>query len=333
VKEVQDGSLAAVAINSATLSRSEEDSLRNSYSGKKPSAKTVRAALQDKPMRRKVVTRADHQYLLQRTIGSSALDDVRLAIVGCGAVGSQIAVASAASGARSLVLIDGQSLVVENTYRHALGNSDVGIPKVIALQKHIGCRFPHTHVDATASRLESALDKQPDLLSNVDFMIVALGDETIERRLNQILGASTMRIHTWIEPSGLGGHCLLVPGNEHKGCYECMFAHDIDLGIGNMASLCARGQQFRRTIGGCAGTFTPFGYADTLEAAARTTRMLIDAVTGTSVQHKLVSWIGDEREYLHRGLLLSKRGEALCASRVEQRSDVYRRDCPVCSKW
>lgn len=331
--ELDDGSFTVVAARRARLNKEQERAIRNPYKRKRPPAKKVREALTHNPVRRRGVTRLDLPHLLNRTGGALDFDDASIAVVGCGAVGSQIAVAAAALGVKYLTLIDNESMSAENIHRHALGASDLKKPKAVTLAKLIQGRFPHSEVTPRMKTIEEVFDSTPEILDDVDLFVFALGDETLERRINSYLGSSAMRLHSWVEPLGVGGHCLIVPGGDHKGCYECLYARDDNLILYNMSSLCARGQVFQRTTGGCAGTFTPFGYVDTLDVASKTARMMVSALTDKSVKHGLLSWIGDERKFLDSGFKLSKRGESLLTPREVFRGDVFRDDCKVCANW
>lgn len=331
--KLTDGSSTFLAIRTAQLSESQERAIQNPYRRKPPATKIVRAALQENPIGRRAVTRLDLMHLLNRTAGSSEFDEARIAVIGCGALGSQIAVASAASGVQLLTLVDSELLDAENIHRHALGAKDLKRSKVKALAKHIEERFPHIEVTACFGRFEDVVDNSPDILDEIDLCIFALGDETLERRINAFLGASTIRLHAWIEPYGIGGHVLVIPGGEQKGCFECLYARDEHGTLYNMSSLCAPGQVFQRTTGGCAGTFTPFGYLDTLETAAETVRQLSRLSSEIEVSSGLISWVGDEGPYLSAGFKLSKRGQALLKIRKVHRTDIWRKDCRICSKW
>jgi len=327
-----DGSYALFATRSANLSKEQEKAIQNPYSRKSPSTKRIRQVLLNNRTGRRGVTRLDLSHLLNRTSGQTNLEDARIAIVGCGAVGSQIAVAAVAAGVRFLKLIDNDLMTANNTYRHILGSNDIGKYKVHALSRLIKNRFPLTNVTPIPNMIEKVLDDNHEVLAETDLVVFALGDETLERRINSYLGSSIMRLHTWVEPYGIGGHCLLIPGGEKKGCYECLYSRDEYYSLYNMASLCRPGQTFQKTTGGCAGVYTPFGYVDTLEAASRTVRKIIYTITSTSIEYGISSWIGDEKLFLDSGHVLSKRGERLLLTRGEYRNEL-RSDCPVCSIW
>lgn len=332
-KPLPDGSWAVFGIRSAVLSDQQKQALQNPFKRKKPPVKSIRSALQGNPIGRRKVSRADRAHLLNRTIGTAPFHDFKVAVIGCGAVGSQIALAVAATGAQSIALIDHDVLEPENVHRHVLGLPDVGRHKADALAEHLTNRFAQIEVAAASRPLEALLENEPDSLDEIDIAVIAFGDDTLERRLNRYLGPNIVRVHAWIEPLGLGGHCLTVPGHGHKGCFECLYARDETGQLYNMASLCAPGQDFQRTTGGCAGTFTPFGFADTLDAAARALRAMITVSNATTMQAELTSWIGQEGEFLANGHVLSQRGKELIARREERRIDVFQGSCSVCTAW
>ena len=59
-------------------------------------------------------------------------------VIGCGAVGGHVALGLAFAGVGTLTLVDDERLGVENTFRHVLGNGEVGNLKVEGLKREIG---------------------------------------------------------------------------------------------------------------------------------------------------------------------------------------------------
>jgi len=73
--------------------------------------------------------------MLRAGVGAAPLSEVRVAIVGCGAVGSFIADTLFRSGLRHLDLRDHERLRPGNVVRHLAGLDEVGLPKVEAVRR------------------------------------------------------------------------------------------------------------------------------------------------------------------------------------------------------
>jgi hypothetical protein len=56
--------------------------------------------------------------------------------------------------------------------------------------------------------VDNLLMDERDTILDADLIVVAVGDETLERRLNRLLAGGPPRLHAWVEPLGVGGHAL-----------------------------------------------------------------------------------------------------------------------------
>jgi molybdopterin-synthase adenylyltransferase len=283
-----------------------------------------------KSIRRLDVLRVDPDYLLPRGGADPSLRDKTVTIVGCGSVGSCVAQALAAAGIGTLVLVDPEDLEPGNLHRHVLGARFIGEPKAVSLAKVLRERFPHLQVHDYPQRIEDVLDKSERITLSSDVLVVAIGHETLELRLNSFLHGQMRRIHVWLEPLGLGGHVLSLRKNG-PGCFACLYRHDDDHGLMNMASLVEPGQIFQRTIGGCAGTFTSFGMLDAEQAAVLASRETVAVLGGQKEGPSLISWISSRESFLRNGYRLSRRGNTLMEGRIEREElRLARLDCPEC---
>lgn len=87
-----------------------------------------------------------------------ALGDTKVAIVGCGAIGSFAADLLFRSGVHRLTLIDGEVLRPGNVVRHLAGRDQVGLPKVKAVRACLDAIDDTTKVRATSGSVRSLSD-------------------------------------------------------------------------------------------------------------------------------------------------------------------------------
>ncbi len=281
------------------------------------------------PLIRPEVHRADPAFVVPRGGGMGSLGDKKVVVIGCGAVGSHLASQLASSGVGKLLLVDNETLTTANLYRHLLGAESLGAQKALAVRDALHRRFPDLPVGALALPVERVLAEPPGELEDADLVAVALGDETLERRLNEYLGARVRRVHVWLEPLGLGGHVLSTGAPGRPGCLDCLYRRDDEAGLLSMASLVAPGQTFRRAIGGCAGTFTPYGITDAARAATEAAREVVRVLTGGGVP-RLTSWVTDRAAFEGAGFRVSARCGGLRVGATEVVEDFARPDCAVC---
>jgi molybdopterin/thiamine biosynthesis adenylyltransferase len=286
----------------------------------------------DMPVIKFHIERFDAEYLLTRGGATRGLYTKTVAILGCGSVGSHVAVRLASLGVGRLLIVEPETLTAENIHRHALGASYVGINKAVGIKAELGLRFPHIRVECREERVEEVLEKNPDFITGADFVVIALGDENLELRLNDMLGQRAPRLHVWVEPLSVGGHVLATGVASRTGCYRCLFDVDPSHGIFNRSAFAAPGQNFQRTFSGCAGAFTPFASVDADQAAIEATKLVVSVLTKEEIENVLISWRGTSSDFTRAGFLLSGRGRAFREGERRREGRFVRPDCPSCGR-
>lgn len=284
--------------------------------------------------------RVDLAYLGARGGATARLAQATVAVVGVGAVGSEVARNLAALGVGHIRMVDPDAMNPENVHRHALGMNSTGYAKVVGLTVDLWRLFPHLEVDGRGVGVEELLVDDPAYLLEADLIVLATGEETLERRLNRLLQDGPPRVHTWLEPIGIAGHAFVcgrpagsgTVAKPARGCFECLYRPDDTFGLVNRTALTAPGQEIRRSLAGCAGTFSPFSPLDARRTAADAAELVARLLTGTATPPLLVSWRGLHTEFEAAGYRLSGRASQVPpGARVEvQGSEIVRDDCPIC---
>ena len=285
-----------------------------------------------------VFERVDPASLVERGGGQATFLDRRVMLVGCGAVGSVIAELLIKAGIGHLSLVDDDVLELGNIHRNQLGAQFQGVYKVKALAHELTTRFPHAIIQPHVGRIETLLQHDPRLFDELDLVIFATGNHTVELEMNMRIRGRTPSpavIFTWLEPLGIGGHALVtnIPNlKDRTGCFQCLFEDREDGVFWNKASFAAPGQSFSRRTSGCATSFVSFGGVDATHTACLAVRLAQRVLEQRQLEHALVSWRGDAYEFERAGFSLSHRysnstQDALDAGRLHYISPV----CPVCS--
>jgi hypothetical protein len=217
--------------------------------------------------------------------------------------------------------------------------SHVGRKKAAALAEVFERRFPHLVFEYRDQKAEEVLAKEPAFIEEADVVVIALGDDTLALRLNQVFVQRLACVHVWLEPLGLGGHVLTMPIRAGKdesrekvaGCFRCLFEEDIKYGLINRSALAAAGQDFQRSLAGCVDTFTPFSALDaaraSLEAAAAVGRLITRVDQGS----ELVTWRGEGSYFERANYRLSRRAECVGPGERIRELSFARPDCPDCA--
>lgn len=283
--------------------------------------------------------RVDGEYMRARGGAAASLAEATVVVVGVGSVGSEIARNLAALGVGQLRLIDADVVGPENVHRHVLGVRQLWRFKASALAEELSALFPHLSIEGVPRRVEDVLMDGRDQLLDADLIVVAVGDETLERRLNRLMAVGPPRVHAWVEPLGVGGHALACALRDHQrvvgggaGCYECLFVLDEVLGRVNTAALTAPGQEIRLSLAGCIGTFSPFSALDARRTALEAAELGAAILTGALTEASLLTWRGERTAFEQAGYRLSRRAALIgpAARIIVPGHEFARAECTVC---
>ena len=281
--------------------------------------------------------RFDQRYLKTRS-GARDLGGARVLLVGCGAIGGNVAMELARSGVGAITLVDPDVLTLENAFRHVLGMPTSFLPagKAALLASAISQQYPCVQTRAEQTSIEEALRR--GLVDPADFslIIMATGDHNVDRMINDRLFDREPRgaiLYTWLEPLGIGGHALLLSRERAPGCLECLFTpHPADGAptLWNRAALAAPGQVFTRELAGCGSAFTPYSSLDAMRTAELAVRLAIRALAREQVGPLLRSWKGSPDEFHREGYQTSERFESSSDELERGIPDFNAANCRVC---
>ncbi len=281
---------------------------------------------------RLVPDRMDAAYLTERGGANQSFGARTVSVVGVGAIGSAVAQLLGAIGVGRVHLIDPEKFAPENVHRHALGVNDLGKFKALAMAVRMAERFPHASFTGHCCTFEELIRSEAEVLTESDMIVVALGDETVERTMNRLLINGPPRAHCWVEALGLAGHVLLRSEAQEAGCFECILKPDLQFRFVNQSALAAPGQEVKRTLAGCAGNFSPFSAINSSETALEAVKCVTAVLSGTQRGNCLVTWRGETDDFERAGHSLSPRASKFApgAREVVLGAEFARDDCPMC---
>lgn len=240
------------------------------------------------------------EYLLERGGSDCSLQNIHIAVIGCGSVGGEVAYMLAKAGCGRLTLIDDELFEPDNIYRHRLGGrylnfkpNDNGvvasISKVDALKSSLTKDLPCVQVSAIPKQLNQS--DSSALPKDIDLAVVAVGSPTESTIINHILKDSGIHkaVFCWNEASSIGGHAIALDLN--SSCYECLHSGPNGLRPKTILSLVEPGQVITKNLTGCAGVFTPFSYLDSVRTAELAAQLAINLISKN--EHSIArSWKG-----------------------------------------
>lgn len=110
---------------------------------------------------------------------SHHLREARIALIGCGALGSVIAESLVRGGVSNLLIIDHDILVAGNLVRHTLSGEDIGKPKADSLAKKLSTVAPFSSLVAYAKRFPLIKNEVETLLEDRDIVFDCTADDDV----------------------------------------------------------------------------------------------------------------------------------------------------------
>lgn len=240
-----------------------------------------------------VARRVDASWSLSRDQDADAhrsRQAKRVAVLGCGSLGSPVAELLARAGIGNIELVDPEAFEADNTSRHVLGMASLQLSKAAALVERLKKEIPSVtlipRVKSVASWL--AAGRHP---CEFDLVVDCTGESAVRvlvsRLRSEKLGPCPV-VHAWLEPHCSAAHAVFVPPHEP-------WPDD------DPADRCVNAAEFsgsaRVDLPACGAGFHPYGAADAWQAAGfvaeRVLRVLDNAPTGAVVW----SW-GRARQYI-----------------------------------
>jgi len=255
--------------------------------------------------------RMDADRLHRRTAGMEpdSRRSYHVALLGCGSLGSHLALDLAKSGVDRITLVDYETLKAENVPRHlcTMVEAAKAPNKAHVLRDRLQQHCPHLQCDAHDTDVLNLLKSGALELDSFSMIVCALGNLAVERRVDQLMGRGQVSCgvaYTWIEPFGVGGHVLYVAPKGHDVFQRCFdetghFRH----------SLVNNPEQFVRREAGCQVSFLPYGHLDLRMFATMAARVILKSLR-ENTKSTLWTWVGDTASLEEKGYKLRPDFEA-----------------------
>lgn len=285
----------------------------------------------------------DYEYMTHKIGTSLVLKNKRVLLIGCGSVGGYVAANLCQSGICSIDILDYDILSVENVHRHILGFSDATKTKFKAdlMRDYLEDHYPFVDIDSMnyVNRDVRELLKSPERLRIYDLIVSALGEPTINLEINKQLierKISVPFVVCFNEPYGIGGHAIAV-NVKHGGCLRCLYTDILsDELIPFRASYAKVGQNFSKSISGCAGAYVEYSSLDTQQTALLTSRLCISVLKSEIDTSTLFSWYGSSATLENNGFFVSDYYKNIISESenngIIKKSFEPNEVCPVCKK-
>lgn len=219
------------------------------------------------------------------------LEETKVIIIGCGALGASVAVLLAKAGVGSFHFIDGETLERPNTSRHPLGAEKVGQNKATALSTHLKQRFPHLKLVTSTEDIVSASNiSNFDDLASAGLVISATGVWSSMSLIADAAEDWTTPLQTiWQEPRALAVHSVVTLA--FSSSLRCGFN---PCGGPKFEITSQKTTDEWRSIPACGGMFTPYGATDLAFTSGFCAAESLKVLKATPARSLHAIWVASE---------------------------------------
>lgn len=154
--------------------------------------------------------------------GQERIHSGKVLLIGCGGLGSPIAMYLAAAGVGTIGLIDGDEVDESNLQRQVIHHTaDIGKDKVLSAKETIQSINPYTHVIAMKDFI--ARDNAQDIIRDYDFIIDGTDRFSTKYLINDACVAAGKPFSHGGVLRFQGNAFTYVPGT---ACYRCIFGEE-----------------------------------------------------------------------------------------------------------
>ncbi len=173
----------------------------------------------------------ENTFSIERAPYGQALFGKRVAVVGCGAIGTSVALGLARSGVRSFLVIDDERLEPRNLTRLEGYLNQAGRLKVDALAEQLALVAPGTEVETGPYLLGREVGPAGLMAFRPDLLINTTAEEIGSDETNiAALALGRPAIFAWVSNGIKAGRCLRIrpgvpgarPTKSGTACYECV---------------------------------------------------------------------------------------------------------------
>jgi len=278
------------------------------------------------------IERIDKERLFNRGgVGiKQSIADRKIALIGCGSLGSHLAISLSKTGISKFLLVDNECVEPENVARHVCGFFEAGfnMPKSEAIKDRLLEHFPHIECIAYNDDILDLLHQKESFLNNYDLIIVALANMSIERRLNFLLRKGVIAaplLFLWLEPYGVAGQILYIhPIN--GCCYQCCLDYDGEF----LYSVAKSNEEFYKREAGCQSTFVPYSNLEIEYFTAIAGKKIIGFLEDQPKVSILYTWLGNLAFFKSLGYQIKDEWFADLSYSIHEKIISQSKNCKIC---
>ena len=266
----------------------------------------------------------------ERTVSHKELE-FKVSIVGCGSIGSNLAMSIVESGIHNLDLIDNERLNAQNIYRHLCGFNAAlkGKHKTDAVKEKLIQHCPKLNCNVKQKDILTLLRDDISIFSEKDLIILAIGNLSVEKRISYLCKIGIIRsplLLVWMEPYGVAGHALFIHPLS-GGCLNCCI--DADGYFVHSVARKRKDSYFVREAG-CQSSYLPYSYQHISNYINMVLSKIIEVLQNNYSSSYLWTWLGDKSTFIEKGYKMNCKWKYKKIYHMYEQRIEHRKGCLTC---
>jgi integrative and conjugative element protein (TIGR02256 family) len=219
----------------------------------------------------------------------ATLRNARLSVIGCGAIGSEVADTLAKAGVGRITLVDNELLHPNNVVRHVLGLNASEFPKTFAMQMQMLVHNPFSLVDSQPIDIRTHDIK--DYMADDAVGVSSLADDNIEAFLNEqaVINNKVIFYVRSLRGGKAGRIFRVIPGRDACKCCLALYAGADD----PVFPAVPPDPALPTIVNECNNPIRPASAADLKLMAALASSILLDHLQGRSSEANHWVWTSE----------------------------------------
>lgn len=213
----------------------------------------------------------------------------KVAIIGCGSIGSMVVETLSFSGTSSFLLNDNQLLHYENIARHTCGYMYEGLLKTNAIEWMLTKHNPNIQCYTYNKNAHSFLVDDAEEINTCDIVFVAVASFAVEYHICKLVNDGIITIPVviiWVEPYALAGHAMLI--KKSQDLFDELFDSQTH---GFRYSVVENAADLLKREAGCQSTYMPYsGFYLQMFLSGIIEKIMIETIKKKG--NHLLSWCG-----------------------------------------
>lgn len=202
-----------------------------------------------------IVNQLGHKRIFNRGGDGIIQENIKVSIVGCGSIGSNLAKSLVDIGINDFILIDEELLTQDNIGRHYCGASYIRKYKADAIKYELIRHYVDINCLSINKNVFDIIKNDVSMFNECDYNFIVVGSLPVERKFISLFNEMKINkpiVLIWVEPYLMGGHAIIM--QKPQDIESLLFDENFNF----KDRIIVNGDDYVSREAGCQSTFIPY---------------------------------------------------------------------------